>query len=162
MALNSMTSSFSFTNTSAMTGVTVAPTDLKPVTNYAKVEDEATVVTLTNKTAAISQGELLTYGCQPVKQVATKQKSTNPGKVSEGVQYQIRLDELLRTENTDGSIVYDEPIVAYLVVRHPLSSNITASHIGTVVTRLVGAAMREDGTFRFDDLMRSGLAPSAD
>lgn len=159
---NAMTSSFSFTNTSAMSGVTVAPTDLKPVSNYAKVEDESTVVTLSNKTAAISQGELLTYGCQPIKQVATKQKSTNPGKVSEGVQYQIRLDELLRTESSDGSIVYDEPIVAYLVVRHPLSSNITPTHVGTVVTRLLGASMREDGTFRFDDIMRSGLAPVAD
>lgn len=162
MSLNSMTSSFSFSNTSAMSGVTVAPTDLKPVSNYAKIEDEATVVTLSNKTAAIAQGELLTYGCQPIKSVATKQKSTNPGKVAEGVQYQVRLDELLRTESSDGSIVYDEPIVAYLVVRHPLSSNITASHIGTCVTRLIGACMREDGTFRFDDIMRSGLTPNAD
>lgn len=162
MSLNSMTSSFSFTNTSAMTGVTVAPVDLKPITNYAKVKDEATIVELTNKTAAISQGELLSYGCMPIKAVSTKQKLANPGKVADGVQFQIRLDEILRTENSDGSIVIDEPIVATLTIRHPLSSNVTATHIATVVTRLLGACMREDGTYRFDDLMRSALAPVAD
>jgi hypothetical protein len=138
------------------------PVDLKPVSNYAKIEDEATVVTLTNKTAAISQGELLTYGCQPIKSVASKQKSTNPGKVKEGVQFVVRLDELLRTESTDGSVVYDEPIVMYLVGRHTLSSNITSAHINEVFQRLIGACMREDGSFRFDDLMRSGLNPNAD
>jgi hypothetical protein len=157
-----MTSSFSFTNTSAMVGVTVAPVDLKPVTNYAKIEDEASTVALSNKTASLSQGEILSYGCQSIKTVSSKQKSVNPSKVSDGIQYQIRLDEMLRTVNDDSSVTIDEPIVMYLTVRHPLSSNITSSHIETVFKRLIGAAMREDGTFRFDDIMRSGLAPNED
>jgi hypothetical protein len=156
-----LTSSFSFTNTSEMAS-SIAPTDLKPVTNYAKIQDEATLVELSNKTASLSQGEILSYGCQPIKTVATKQKSVNPSKVTEGVQYQIRLDEMLRTTNEDASIIIDEPIVAYITIRHPLSSNVTAAHIGTVTKRLLGACLREDGTFRFDDIMRSGLNPVVD
>jgi hypothetical protein len=145
-----------------MTGVSVVPTDLKPITNYAKVKDEATEVVLTNKTAAISQGELLSYDCMPIKSVATKQKLANPGKVQEGVQFVVRLDEILRTANDDSSIIIDEPIVMYLTVRFPLSSNVTAACIETMYKRLTGACMREDGTYRFDDLMRSALAPTVD
>jgi hypothetical protein len=145
-----------------MVGVTVAPVDLGPVRNYSKTKDESYESEFANKTASLAQGEVLSYGCHTLPNVSSKQKSTNPGKVKDGVTYSVRLDELLRTQNDDGDIVYDEPIVMYLTVRHPLSSNITASHIETVFKRLIGACMREDGTFRFDDIMRSGLVPAAD
>jgi hypothetical protein len=144
-----------------MANVTIAPVDLKPTQLYAKTEDEATIVELKNKTAALDQGEILSYGCQPIKSVSTKNKVVNPGKISDGVQYQVRLDEVLRTTDSFGNVV-DEPIVMYLTIRHPLSSNITPAHIGTVMTRLCGASMKEDGSFRFDDLMLSALAPVAD
>lgn len=157
-----MSSSFSFTNTTAMSGVTIAPIDLKPVSLYAKTQDEKNVVELKNKTATLDQPEVLTYGCQPMRgKVSTKNKIVYETPVNDCVQYQVRLDEILRTTGLTVDPI-DEPIVLYLTIRHPISSNITPTHIGTLVTRLCGACMREDGTFRFDDLMLSALQPIAD
>lgn len=156
----SLTSNFAFQNKDAMTA-TITPVDLKPVTNYAKVEDEPTSCVLTNKTTPLDQGETLAYRCQPVSKVSTSLVIQNPSKVTNGIQYVIKLDEILRTTNDAGEIICDEPVVAYLTIRHQASGNITNALIGTVVTRLLGACMREDGTFRFDDLMRSALVPTA-
>lgn len=156
------TSSFSFTNTSSMVGVTVAPIDIKPTSVYGKVTDVATLCELHNKTGdPYTQPELLSYGCQPIKRVDSKVEIQNPGKVSAGVQYQIRLDEVLRTVRDNGDII-DDPIVAYITVRHAASQFVKPTHVEQVVKRLLGASMREDGTFRFDDLMVSALAPVAD
>lgn len=157
-----MSSSFSFTNTSAMTGVTIAPIDLKPSTLYAKTEDEAQSVVLKNKTASLDQPEILTYNCQNIRKgVMTKAKLVYPTPVQDSVQFQVRLDEVLRTTGLTTDPI-DEPIVMYLTGRLPISANVTPTVISQVFTRLVGACMREDGTFRFDDLVLSALAPVED
>jgi hypothetical protein len=157
-----ITSSFSFTNTTANLH-DVTPVAIGPVTNYAKVADVANRYAGQNKTCSIGQGELLTYGCDPIKDVNTDQKVYNPGKVKDGVRYRIRLDEILRTtDSADPQYVIDDPIVMELSIKHTLSGNVTASHVETVFKRLIGACMRTDGTFRFDDLMISGLAPTVD
>lgn len=156
-----MVSTFGFTNTT-VSEHTVAPYNIDPVSVYARTEDTSTSCELKNKTAPLSQGELLSFQCTDINNVSTKQKICNPAKVASGVQYIARLDEILRTQDTEGSTVVDEPIVMYLTVRHPNSSYITPAHIETVFKRLCGALMRDDGTFRFDDLMLSALAPVKD
>lgn len=152
------TSSFGYTNVTAMES-TVSPVDLKPVTNYAKVEDTATSCGLSNKSCALDQMEKLSYQCTQIGNVSTKNTILNPAPVREGVQYIVRLDEVLRTKDSNGDIICDEPVVAYLTIRHQVSGNITNALVSEVVKRLLGACMREDGTFRFDDLMRSALVP---
>lgn len=154
-----MTSNFSFTNVTS-SEVNVNPVDIKPVTNYAKVLDEPTEASFKNKTASLGKGEQLTYMCQPVKAVSTKQPILNPGKISSGVQYIVRLDEILSTVDENGLPVEDDPIVMYLTTRHTSSSYITPAHIEQVFKRLLGAMTREDGTFRFDELMISALTPN--
>jgi hypothetical protein len=157
-----LVSSFSFTNTTSHT-VDVTPISLGVVTNYAKVADVPNRYAGQNKTASIGQGELLTYGCDAIKDVNTDQKVYNPGKVKDGVRYRIRLDEILRTtDTTDPTFVVDDPIVMELSIKHTMSGNVTPAIIEAVFKRLIGACMRSDGSFRFNDLMVSGLAPMAD
>lgn len=157
----SLSSHFGYTNKTAGTpAVTVA---IGPVTNYAKVEDEADTVQLSNKTAPLDQGERVMYQSRTIPVVNTNQVIQNPAKVLSGVQYQVRLDEILRTTDASGAIICDEPIVMYLTIRHPLSGNITEAQIVEVLSRLIGACYDETATsFRFDDLMRSALMPVED
>lgn len=158
----SVTSSFAYTNTTIRQGVTVPTVDISPLATYAKVEDEATAVRFKNKTCPIDQQELLSFECKAIPEVQSRLKMANPGKVKDGVQYAIRLDEVLRTVNSDGTILQDDPVVMYLTVRHTNNSYITASAITTLFKRLCGAITRDDGTYRFDDLMLSALDPAAD
>lgn len=155
-----ITSQFGFTNTVDQS-FTVTPKDLKPVTSYGKVTDLADKVVLSNKTAPLDQDEKLTYTCQQLDKVTSTQELQHPSIARNGVQYVVKLEEILRT--ADGAdIIQDEPVVAYLTIRHQSSSYITASHVETVFKRLIGACFKEDGTTRFADLMRSALVPVAD
>lgn len=157
-----MSSSYAFTNTSNMTGVTVTPVDIKPVTNYAKTVDEPTVVVLSNKTCPLDQGELLTFRANEMDHISTSLAIQNPTKVRNGVQYVVKLEEILRTKDANGTIISDEPVVAYLTVRHQKTGNISESLVNQIVNRLMGAIYKEDGTTRLADLMRSALVPVED
>lgn len=156
-----MTSAFSFTNKTA--GQTVGTTALGMATNYAKTSDEPTEATLTNKTASLDQGEVITYRCREINQVATTQQVLYPARVLNGVEFGVRIDELLRTTDAADAIVCDEPIVATLTIKCPKSSNINNDIITTVVTRLLGACYDQTANkYRWDDLMRSSLVPVQD
>lgn len=155
-----ITSQFAYTNTAAH-AFTVTPTDVKPVTVYGKTADLADKVVLENKTTPLDQGERLTYTCTQLDKVTSTQNLVKPALSRAGVQYVIKLEEILRT--ADGAdLIQDEPVVAYLTIRHQSSSYITSSLVEEVFKRLVGACYKEDGTSRFDDLMRSALVPVAD
>jgi hypothetical protein len=155
------TSSFGFTNTTAAT-YTITPTEIGEKTNYAELQDDPTVHVRSNVTCPLDQGELLTLRCNPLDKITTTQTLVNPLKVKNGVQYVVKLEEILRTVNSDGDIVCDEPIVAYLTIRHQKTGNITQNIIDSVVKRLIGACYKSDGTPRWNDLMRSALEPTAD
>lgn len=153
-----MTSSFSFTNVTA--GDSVSTVALAPVTNYAKRSDEPTEAVLTNKTCTLDQGELITYRCREINQVSSGLQVLYPAKVLNGVEFGVRVDELLRTKDSAGAIVCDEPIVATLTIKCPKSSNMTTGVIDTVVARLLGACYDETtNKYRWADLMRSALVP---
>jgi predicted RNA-binding protein with TRAM domain len=156
------TSTFAFTNTTDLsTSVTI--TGIKPKTNYALIAEQPTFVESQNKTAPLDQGERMTFRCQDVDKVSTAQVIQNPGKVKNGVQYVVKLEEILRTADGEGNIIMDEPIVMYLTVRHQKSGNIRASHLDTIFKRLLGAMYDETaGEFRWNDLMRSALLPVED
>lgn len=157
-----MSTSFAFTNTES-TGKTLSIPKVGPITNYAKVEDEPTSCSLKNKTCPLDQGETLSYQCTPIAKVNSKLTSQNPAKVTSGVQYIVRLDELLRTTDEAGNIVCDEPITAILQIRHPLSGNVTPDIVNTVFSRLVGACYDSTkSAWRWKDLMLSALVPVED
>lgn len=151
-----------YTNNTANTLV-LNPTNVKLVTNYARIEDEATTCVLSNKTAPLDQGELITLRANDISKVSSTQIIQNPSSVRNGIQYVIKVEDILRTvDSTSGAIIMDEPLVAYLTIRHQKSGNITSTMVVDIVKRVIGACVRNDGTWRFDDLMRSALAPIND
>lgn len=157
-----ITSSFGFTNKTNSTH-TVTPVDIKVNTNYALVEDEPTSCVLSNKTCPIDQGELVSYKSQTVNKVSTAQDVLYPPQVQTGVQYVVKVEELLSTtSSTDPAFRVDLPIVAYLTIRHTKNGQITDDIIAEVVNRLIGACRKTDGSWRFSDLMRSALHPESD
>lgn len=156
-----MSTNAGYTNTDKNSNVTISVPNLKPVTNYARIEDEPTVAVVSNVTCPIDQGELLTYRCNEVDHVSTSQKVRNPAKVQDGIQYVVKLEDIFRTSLATGDIV-DEPVVAYITIRHPRSSNITKDIVDSMFARLIGACYKADGTTRFNDLMRSALMPTTD
>lgn len=152
------------TSTLAVTNVTVSTkttpiTELSVVSNYAKIEDEPTVCVLSNKTCPLDQGELVTYRSVEIPKVSTTQKLQNPSKIRNGVQYIVKVEEILRTKDANGVTICDEPIVAYLTIRHQKSGNISEAMVQQCLSRLNGALYKLDGTSRIGDLMRSALVP---
>lgn len=157
-----LTTKFGFTNTTA-SSKTVAPVDVKMKSNYALIEDEPSSCVMSNKTCPIDQGELVSFKCQTVKNVSTAQDVLYPAKVQTGIQYVIKVEDLLSvTSDTDPNFRTDLPIVAYLTIRHTKNGAITDEIISQVVSRLLGACRKADGTWRFGDLMRSSLKPEVD
>lgn len=155
------TSSFGFTNTAASTKVTIVPSDVKVVDNYALKEDEPTQVVEDNKTCPLDQPEVITYVCRDIPKVNSSIVNQYPAPVTNGVQYIIMAEELLSTTDSDApGYRVDDPIVAFLTIRHPKSGNITPEHVEIVLKRLLGACYKSDGTSRFSDLMRSALKPA--
>lgn len=160
----SNTSTFGFTNVTAFTD-TLNPTLIGPSANYAKIGDEPTYCILSNKTAPLDQGELITYRANEIKKISTSQTLQNPLPIKNGIQYVIKAEEILRTKDADGNIIGDEPVVAYLTIRHQKSGNITSGIVEAVVQRLLGACYLDGGTAaipRWNDLMRSSLVPTSD
>lgn len=155
-------SSFGYTNVTA-NAKTVAPVSLKVVTNYSRLgTDKAEECVLSNKTAPLDVGEMITYRANDLDKVTSTQQIQNPTPNRSGIQYVVKVEDILRTVDANGNIISDEPVVAYLTIRHQKSGNVTPAHVESIVSRVIGACQRADGTFRYDDLMRSGITPIAD
>lgn len=157
------TSSFSYTNTTASTTVEVAPIKLGLTQHYSLTQDAADVVTMNNKTAAIDSEEVISFRSRPVADVKSPVNIQYPSPIKGGIEYSVRLDDTLSTtDSADPGYRVDEPITCTITVRHPKSGNITNTIVAQVVTRALSSLIREDGTWRFDDLMRSAERPVVD
>lgn len=154
------TSTFGYTNTDT-NEATMNSYALNVPSNYALLEDEPNQVIIDNKTAPLDQQELITYMAKPVNSVNTRATIQHPSGIKGGIQYVVKVEEVLSTVSTeDENFRVDEPITAYLTVRHPKSGNITSSTITTVVERLLSACRTDSGDWRWDDLMRSAIKPT--
>lgn len=157
-----ITSSFGYTNKDVSANK-VTPVDLKIMGDYALREDEPTRCGLINVTTPIDQAELISYQNRDIKSVSTDLEILHPGKVTAGIQYSVMVQELLSTTATeDPTFRVDDPIVMTLQVRHTKSGYVTDQHIAEVLSRLLGSLQKEDGSWRFNDLMRSALKPTVD
>lgn len=154
-------SGFAFSN--AVTAL-ASPTGLGLKTNYAKTEDEPTQAKLSNVTAALGQGEVVTIQSRKIDTVNTLQDIIYPSLSPKGVSYGIRLDEIFRDDSakTNG-VIFDYPVVAELKIRHSMHAGITNDIIASVLARLINACYDETKkAWRFNDLMRSAIVPEED
>lgn len=158
----SKTSTFGYTNVTRSSH-TVTPFLPGVTTNYAVTKETADHAELSNKTCPIDLEELVSYRSKIVPQVNTNLNIQYPSKVKSGVQYVITEEAVMSTtDSDDATFRVDEPIVAFLTIRHPRSGNVTNSAVGEIVERLISHCKRADGTWRFDDLMRGAERPIAD
>lgn len=150
---------FSFTNTTDGSN-TVTPKALGLPTNYALVRDEADVVQVSNKTAPLDAEELIQFRSRTLPELTSFAHIQNPSPVKGGIEYSVRLDEVLSiTDSADASYRVDEPIICTVTFRHARNGLITNSVLGTVFVRAISALMKSTGTWRFEDLMRSAERP---
>lgn len=155
------TSTWGYTNTTD--GVDITPKALGLKSNYAVVADTANEVVLVNTTTPIDQTEVVTIRSSVIPKVNTSGylPVPNPAANRTGVTYQVQTEVLLRTTKDDGTIT-DHPIVFYTHVRHERSGDITAELVQEAFIRHISTFMHDDGTFRFNEYMRSALQPSGD
>lgn len=125
--------------------------------NYACVEDEPTCEVLSNKTCPLDLGEKVTFRYNDIDKVTTSLSIQNPSKVRNGIQYVAKEEFAQRTVDANGNIIYDEPVVAYLVVRHQKTGTIAPATVDLAVQRLMGSVIKSDGSTRFGDMMLGAL-----
>lgn len=155
-------SAFGFTNNSDSSNE-ITLKSLGLTSNYALTAEDANNAVLSNRTAPIDAEEIVTFRTRSISTVNTDLNIQNPSKVKSGIQYQVQLeDTLVTTDTEDASFRVDEPVVALLTIRHPRSGNITEAHVGQIFTRLISCLMKNDGSWRFADLMRGAERPIAD
>lgn len=160
----SKTSSFSYGNT---TKVSRSHDDyaLGMFSNYVrdtkKSKDDSFVYQ--NMTAPSDHCEYVTYQYRThEKQFNTNLTIPHPTYLPGCVEYVVKVEELLATVNDTTGEEVDEPITMYLTIKHPVSGNITTSIVTEVFDRLKGACQKDDGTFRWGELMRLAMEPKAD
>lgn len=157
-----LTSTFKFTNKTASTH-NVTPVVLGFTSNYALEKDSGNEAVLNNKTAPIDAMEVVSFRSRNIANVNNSLNIQNPSPVKGGIQYGVQVEETLVTEDSsDPTFRIDEPIVVSLNIRHKKSGNITNAIIGEAVLRTISSLLKSDGTWRFDDLMRSAERPVVD
>jgi len=155
------TSSFGYTNKSDVERT--RPEYLMGlVQNYALVTEDPDQVVVDNTLAPLDQQELITYQSRTLPRINSGVVNNFPATTTAGVQYVVKVEELLSTVDSDSGVRVDEPITMYVVVKHPRSGNITSDIVTEVWKRLNGALMKSDGTYRWAELMRSALKPVED
>lgn len=134
-----LNSSLGVTNTTA--GTPVTGVDLKITANYGQINAPvpAEETRLKNKTGPVDQKEILSYRNRRIDSVNTYNKIYYPARVTAGQEFGIRLDEILRTEDENGFILCDEPIVLSVSFKAPMSSNLTNAILNTIFQRMMGA-----------------------
>jgi hypothetical protein len=155
-------SAFQFTNTSAGQHP-VGQVALGLTTNYALIQDEADVVILSNKTTPIDAEERIALRSRTVTKIGDGLNIQYPSPIKGGIEYSVKVEDTLTTTDTaDATFRVDEPIVCTVSFKHPRSGNITSAAVAQVFGRAISALLKADGSWRFDDLMRSSERPIAD
>ena len=158
----SKTSAFKFTNATDSTHL-ITPKLLSLTGNYAVETDTADDVMMNNKTAPIDAEEIIEFRSRALPKVNTNLNIQYPSTIKTGIQYQVSVEDTLTTlDSADAAFRVDEPIICQITFRHPKSGNITSTEVSTCFLRAISALMKADGTWRFDDLMRSAERPVVD
>lgn len=145
--------------------------------NFATVSMSADECVLSNRLSPLDQEERLTYRARPIERVDSSLQIRNPAPVRSGVQYQIVLEETIRTTIDGSTDIVDEPLVMMLTVRHPRSGNINSAVLKQAFRRFMGCIMLPGATasdgvldmsasgksgLRFEDLARFAETPVRD
>lgn len=155
-----MISSMTGTTNNTASAKTIAPIALGLQNNYAVIIDDPKECVLNSLATPQDQEEKISYKFQPQDSISATVEVQNPSRVKKGVQYVVKIENVLKTtDSVDATYRVDEPLVAYLVIRHCKSANVTPDTISNLVLRLLGACRDDSGNWIFGNLMRSAINP---
>lgn len=148
------TSAFGYEGTSSATTLNLPE-------NFAPSVDEPGSWIARNTECPLDQSEIVALKSEDVSKVVNNLKvPDNTTIIRNGVQYVIKIEEDLKsTSSNDPSFRQDDPVVMYLVVRHPNSGFITPDIITKAFTRLNQVLKDSDGNYRWKELMRLATRP---
>lgn len=154
-----ITSGFAFTNATATTHKAVSLLDLDE-NNYSLPkrvgENELRYENLTDGSTLTS--EVIRVRTQTGGKVDTVLNVENPTKATSSRIFSVTLEDMLITTDTvDPTYEVDNPIVAKLSIAIPRDKNITASHVNTVINRLLSLFQDTSGSSKVASLMQGGL-----
>lgn len=161
-----ITGSFSYTNNADVSAAAaVTPKAVKPVANYALIEDEPTRVVMQNTTGTIDQTERIIFQKSDLKNVAMSEATPYPDVKSKCVQYGVKLEQYLRlSSSTEDTFVQDEPITCTITFKHPQVSYVNSDTVYDCLCRALGALSGDTPSAtsmksRINELMRGSLKP---
>lgn len=132
--------------------------------NYFLAEDEPGKCVLVNATTDIDKPEAITYQTQSVKSVAGYGTPTNPSTTSRFMQTSIKVSNIFSTfdnsatsEVVDGRV--DDQLTMTLSFKYPVSGYVKTPVLEEMLSRLLGAVYKQDGTTRFNELLRGAMKP---
>jgi len=155
----SLKTGFTFTNVEANdSNVTVY--NIEPA-DYAQLKDEPNMYKMSNTTAGVDTPEIITYQCGKLTKVplSEEMKSNFPSPSIGGIQYGVKVEELLRVQREDDTVVHDLPVSVCITFKHARTASITESDLMQVLGRALGALFKADGSNRLADMMRFCIKP---
>lgn len=153
-----------YTNATVRSGQTTQEYALGLTSNYAVDIDGDKRVVLDNLTTGLTKPkkEVIEFWFNNIATVDTEARIEYPTPIKSGVQYGIKLHEVVTKTMPDGSI-QESPVVVQLQIRHQLDDAVTESVLQSCMERLLSCLRREsDNSYRFDDLVRGALRPKVD
>lgn len=126
------------------------------------VQDDLQKTRFGNLTTPLTQGELLTYKSQQVKELKTDIPVYNPSPVPvPGVVWGVRADEVLETTNPEKpGWRQQSPMFCAISFGNELSPYVDANFMEQALIRALSMLYDDDGKFRGPELMRGSTTPS--
>lgn len=162
MATTPSTDATVFNSTFGYEGTASAET-IGLTTNFAPVVNQPGTWMARNNGSILNQNEVVALKAEDIKSVSNNLKlPENTIILRQGIQYVVKIEEDLRTvSSTDPSFQQDDPVVMYVVVRHPNSAFVNGAIIDKMFARLQQVIKKPDGKTRWDDLMRLSTQPNS-
>lgn len=159
----------SITTTNTATNNTISDTKANIVNlglaeNYVLLEDEPGKCVMVNDTTDIDKPEAITFQTQSVKGVAGYGTPVCPSTTGRFMQASIKISDIFSSFNTDSSAEVtdgrvDDQLTMSLSFKYPLSGYVKSDVLEQMLSRLLGALYKADGTTRFNDLLRGAVKP---
>lgn len=163
----SKSTTFGYTDTAdgGATTKTFTRSNLNHPVDFVPLDKSEMSYKAANKTSPVDQQETLRVQASEIADVY-KGTSIDPSAFApsrKGLSIVAQVNDILRvTETTDATYQVDLPISAHIVVKVPLSANITAANVETVLGRALALFYNSNDvtTGRIGNLLRGAMNPA--
>jgi hypothetical protein len=163
----SKSTSFGYTDTAdgGVTTKTFTRANLNHPVDFVPLDVSDMSYRAANKTSPIDQQEIVRVQATEIADIY-KGTPIDPSAYAasrKGISIVAQVNDVLRvTESTDATFQVDLPISAHIVVKAPLSANVTAANVEAVIGRALALLYNSNDvtTTRVGNLLRGAMKPS--